>query len=178
MKAIKDYPNYSIEEDGTVWSNAQLKPKKLKQQKASQSSKKYLQVRLYNELRNANGKKKGILFYVHRLVWETFNGEIPEGKEIDHIDNDTRNNHIDNLQLVTRRQNLIKFNREKYGYLTFDIVKEIRDYQKQGMSTSQIAREIGMSYTSAWRVVNNKRQVNRKGKWYYIDYDYDKNFGM
>ena len=27
---------------------------------------------------------------VHKLVWETYNGEIPDGKEIDHIDNDKK----------------------------------------------------------------------------------------
>ena len=33
-------------------------------------------------------KQKTVL--VHKLVWETFNGEIPAGKEIDHIDNDKK----------------------------------------------------------------------------------------
>lgn len=49
---------------------------------------------------------------VHRLVWETFKGEIPEGLEIDHIDNNRKNNRLDNLQLVTRAKNeKLKFDR-------------------------------------------------------------------
>lgn len=42
---------------------------------------------------------------VHRIVWETFNGEIPEGMQIDHIDNNRQNNALFNLQLVTPKEN-------------------------------------------------------------------------
>ena len=40
--------------------------------------------------------------YTHRVVWEIFNGEIPENMEIDHIDGNPLNNRIDNLRLVSR----------------------------------------------------------------------------
>ena len=50
-----------------------------------------------------NGKRFNIPF--HRIVWETFNGEIPEGLEIDHMDNNRKNNALSNLQLVTRAEN-------------------------------------------------------------------------
>ena len=52
------------------------------------------------------------LICVHRLVWETFKGEIPEGLEIDHMDNNRKNNALNNLQLVTRAENIrLKFDR-------------------------------------------------------------------
>lgn len=41
----------------------------------------------------------------HRLIWEMFNGSIPEGMLIDHIDGDVHNNRIENLRLATRLQN-------------------------------------------------------------------------
>lgn len=44
-------------------------------------------------------------YYVHRIVWETFNGEIPVGMEIDHIDTNRSNNALSNLRLATHRQN-------------------------------------------------------------------------
>lgn len=47
----------------------------------------------------------GKTYYVHRIIWETFNGEIPEGMEIDHIDTNRSNNAISNLRLTTHRQN-------------------------------------------------------------------------
>lgn len=43
--------------------------------------------------------------YVHRLVYEAFKGEIPEGMQIDHIDRNKRNNNPDNLRVVTRSEN-------------------------------------------------------------------------
>lgn len=62
----------------------------------------YLFIRLYNE-----GNKKR--YYVHRLVYETFNNCIIDNDlEVDHIDNNKSNNHLDNLQLLTRKDNMTK----------------------------------------------------------------------
>lgn len=46
--------------------------------------------------------------YVHRLVWETYNGEIPTGYEIDHINSVKSDNRLVNLRLVTRIENMDK----------------------------------------------------------------------
>jgi hypothetical protein len=110
MLAINDYPNYFIDNMGNVYSKKYKKKRKLKPQKVSQSTKGYYQVRLYGEYdrRDKKGRKIGKLLYIHRLVWENFVGEIPEDKQIDHIDSDTTNNSVENLQLLTPRQNKIK----------------------------------------------------------------------
>ena len=47
-------------------------------------------------------------YQVHRFVWECFNGVIPEGKVIDHINNDKEDNRLCNLQLVTHQLNCKK----------------------------------------------------------------------
>lgn len=39
--------------------------------------------------------------YLHRKVWEKYNGSIPDGFEVHHKDEDTLNNDIKNLELVT-----------------------------------------------------------------------------
>ena len=44
----------------------------------------------------------------HRLVYAWFIGDIPAKYDVDHIDGDTMNNSLDNLQLLTRRENLAK----------------------------------------------------------------------
>lgn len=44
-------------------------------------------------------------FYVHRLVWKTFNGEIPDGYEIDHKNTVRDDNRLDNLRLVSSSEN-------------------------------------------------------------------------
>lgn len=49
-----------------------------------------------------NGKR----FYVHRTVYELFIGAIPSGYEINHINGDKSDNRVENLELLTRSQNL------------------------------------------------------------------------
>lgn len=39
---------------------------------------------------------------MHRYVWEYYNGEIPEGFDVHHIDFDRSNNDISNLQLLSK----------------------------------------------------------------------------
>ena len=56
------------------------------------------------------GKKT---YHVHRFVWECFNGNIPEGKVIDHINNDKEDNRLCNLELVTHQQNCKKSAKER-----------------------------------------------------------------
>lgn len=43
-----------------------------------------------------------------RLVYAWFNGDIPDGYVVDHIDNDSFNNDPKNLQLLTIEENLAK----------------------------------------------------------------------
>lgn len=50
-----------------------------------------------------NNKSK--LYMVHRLVYETFVGEIPENYEINHKDFIRNNNCIDNLEIMTHLEN-------------------------------------------------------------------------
>lgn len=52
-----------------------------------------------------DGKQKRIYKRLHRLIWETFNGEIENDLTVDHIDNDVTNNNLSNLQILTREEN-------------------------------------------------------------------------
>lgn len=56
--------------------------------------------------------------YVHSLIWETFNGSVPSGYEINHVDHDKSNNSLQNLELVTHSENLKKAV-QKHGYFGF-----------------------------------------------------------
>ena len=41
----------------------------------------------------------------HRIIWEMFNGTIPKGMVIDHLNGDAWDNRIDNLACKTRKEN-------------------------------------------------------------------------
>ena len=43
---------------------------------------------------------------IHRLVWITFNGPIPDGMEIDHQDANKENNELSNLKCCTHKENM------------------------------------------------------------------------
>lgn len=45
------------------------------------------------------------LYLAHRLIWTLFNGTIPKGMQIDHINQIRSDNRIDNLRLVSHKQN-------------------------------------------------------------------------
>ncbi len=48
----------------------------------------------------------GVNYLEHRVIWTMVHGGIPSDKEIDHIDRDRYNNRLENLRLVTRRENI------------------------------------------------------------------------
>lgn len=43
--------------------------------------------------------------YMHKIIWEAFKGKIPEGYEIDHINTIRNDNRLENLRLVTHKEN-------------------------------------------------------------------------
>lgn len=45
-------------------------------------------------------------YLVHRIIWEIFNGNIPIGHVIDHIDGNKMNNNLENLRSVTQKENV------------------------------------------------------------------------
>ena len=89
-----------------------------------------------------NNKK--LRYYIHRYVFETFNGEIPLDKQVDHIDNDKSNNQIINLQLLTPLENMRKnhfkkkvfsFNIETKEKKIFDSLSQVAEYHQINIST-------------------------------------------
>lgn len=48
----------------------------------------------------------GKSFRINRLVYMTFVGEIPDGMEVNHIDEDKHNNCVWNLNLMTKKENI------------------------------------------------------------------------
>ena len=104
FRVIDGYP-YEIYEDGTVFRTERksrngrktLSKMQISPNKATNG---YLMVKLYCP-KDDNYRK----FYLHRLVYMAFHGEIADKMEIDHIDGDRQNCALSNLQQVTHKQN-------------------------------------------------------------------------
>ena len=82
-------------------------------------------------------------YLIHRLIWETFNGQIPEGYELNHLDEIPSNNRLSNLSLVTHKENI------NYGTRTEKCSKPVLQFTlddilvKEYPSTKQVERELG-----------------------------------
>lgn len=90
---IPDYPNYYATVEGNIWCESSKRRCwiKISQQQLPGG---YKQVQLY-----LNSSKK-VIRYVHRLIWTAFNGPIPDGYEIHHINAINDDNHLMNLEAM------------------------------------------------------------------------------
>ncbi len=161
MKIIKNFERYLIDENGNIFTKDkpyktrwEMKPNEdgLYPRKAFLTKDGYKRI----ELRNRETKKVK-KFFIHRLVYTMYHGEIPKGMTIDHIDNDKTNNHYSNLQLLTPKQNSVKANRHKRNALSDEQVLKIREiYATSRITQEKLAKMFGVTRSSIYRIVNRK----------------------
>lgn len=103
---IPGWEDYDATDDGLIISNERYvtyfnNTAKRRERKLSQATSKhgYRHVMLQKDKVRKN-------MFVHRLVYMAFYGDIPGGFEINHKDGDKSNNRLDNLEVVTRSDNL------------------------------------------------------------------------
>ena len=100
---------------------------------------------------------------VHRVVWISQHGVIPEGYVIDHINNDKQDNRITNLQLVTPAENSKKAREDglyktgldnKATKLDPDLKDEIAYlYEYSDMTMRELAEIYGVSKSRIGQIV-------------------------
>lgn len=103
-KVINDYGMYSISSWGRIYSHR--KNKIMSPQKDRHG---YLRVHLVGSVKKEFG--------IHQLVAITFVSGREPNKEVNHIDYDRTNNKSENLEWVTRKENMIH-SRERCGVKT------------------------------------------------------------
>ena len=115
-------------------------------------------------------------YLVHRLVWEAFNCQIPEGYEINHINEIKTDNRLSNLNLMTCKENnnwgtriersakkQINGKRSK-AVLQFDLQD---NFIKEFPSAMQVERELGFANGNIVNCCKGKYKTAYNYKWKY-----------
>lgn len=110
IKEIKGIPEYHISNEGIVYST-KISPRynpngEMRVLRPRTHPSGYLYVGLFV---GKGPNKQRLWRRVHRVVAQTFIGKIPKGMEINHLDGDKHNNNINNLEIVTRQQNITHY---------------------------------------------------------------------
>ena len=157
---FRNFTKYEVYEDGRIWSYSHKKFLKLETIKDG-----YQRVCLLNN----EGKIKKYL--VHRVVYEAVTGNpIPEGLQVNHIDEDKTNNHITNLNLMTCKQN------NNYGTRTERAAKahnkQVGAYRNGELvmtfQSTMEAKRNGFSQSGISECCNGKRKTHKGYEWKYI----------
>lgn len=174
---IPNYEGYQVSNFGRIKSlerlrkgkNGSLVTVKERILKPSINHKGYYRVALWK-----NSIQK--CYYVHRLVWEVFNGSIPEGLQVNHINEIKTDNRLSNLNLMTCKENCnwgkrnktvsIKLTNGKCSKSVLQFTLEdilIKEYP----STKQVERELGFAQTNIVKCCKGKLKTAYGFKWKY-----------
>lgn len=137
-KRVQGFPNYLICSDGTVVSTARRRPAILK---GYDNGKGYLQVQLMAGSRGNTYRK---VMLIHRLVAEAFIAN-PDGLPIvNHIDHNTLNNDVSNLEWCDQSHNMraAKKHNPRNRKITERMARMVFKLRKQGFSLKVIAKKI------------------------------------
>ena len=162
IKPVPGQDGYFVSNDGNVytqWINkgkhGLVKGSDLIMLKGSKSMGRYKTIRF---------GRKGKVVAVHRLVYETFIGEIPKGMVIRHLNDNPEDNHIGNLAIGTHKDNMAdaisngifpRGSKNGISKLTEKDVKEIRDINKT-YTQENIAKMYGVSRRTIGMILKNE----------------------
>jgi hypothetical protein len=159
-RRISDFPSYGISDKGRI---IRITPRPQKRNKnyflkICINGQGYYVVQLQRDRKNHKVE-------LHKLLYKTFLGSIPNGKIIHHKDFDKTNNKLDNFELVSRLQHRSKIHPGK-GFpgsqnpsakLNEDKVSEIRNLYSKGFFTkTELAKYYSISKTTIGRIINGK----------------------
>lgn len=117
-------------------------------------------------------------YYVHRLVYETFIGEIPQGMQIDHINTIRTDNRVCNLRCVTCVENhnnplsLIHYEKSRFNVprgeshpnfgkpLSEETRRKISEAHKGKKRSDEFKRKISEVHKGRKHSENSKRKIS------------------
>lgn len=125
-------------------------------------------VAYFNGMRYRKDKKTGYFLHtvsggrtgsrLHRDVYEYYNGEIPKGYNIHHIDHDKMNNEIDNLLCMEAKKHAILHGKE--------LTEEQREWKRRNVIEKAVPKAIEYQKSGRAREFHKKHYQNMKEKLY------------
>lgn len=92
---------------------------------------------------------------LHVYVWEKYNGAVPKGYHVHHIDHDTDNNDIENLQLI-----------EKFKHLQYHARLQDKKWLKQNLDENARPKAVEWHKSEEGREWHRKHYEEMKDKLY------------
>lgn len=155
-KDIKSHPNYKISDHGDVTNkNTGLELKPIYDKRTG-----YYKVGLW---KNNVGTTRSI----HRLVAEAFLNP-QEGLDVNHIDGNKLNNHVSNLEFVTRSRNL----QHAYDNGLNPRSRSVRIVETGEIfnSVTECARHIGSCHQNICKCLNKNDRIHHSCKGFHFEY--------
>jgi hypothetical protein len=112
--------------------------------------------RYYAVKLRVGGKYRNV--YVHRLIWEAFNGLIPDGMEVRHLNHQPRDNRLDNLAAGTHAENMrdsVVAGRMSKK-LSAESVRALRRFAELGWPRKELARIFGVAPGTVSQIVRRE----------------------
>lgn len=169
----KEIPGYEgIYQASNLGKIRSLKRNKVRILRPRRSGNGYYNVKLYlNKVSKCST--------VHRIVWLAFNGPIPEGMQINHLNENKSDNRLENLSLCTVKENI------NYGTRTERMAKKhskpVIQFDINGnfiaeySSITEAAKVLGKSSPGLiGKVLTGKRNNTYNSKWMYAEDYYNK----
>ncbi len=159
---VSGWPGIYVSEDGSVVSLRRKRPVLIKGSVDAAG---------YHAISTRNSGGKAVNKYRHRVVAEAFI-ENPLGlPEVNHKDGDKSNNHKDNLEWVTPKENVahaiangLRNNhgeRHPSAKLQYSDVVRIREMGSNGGSNKDIAAVFNVRPALIWRILTGKTWRNK-----------------
>jgi hypothetical protein len=152
-KYIEEYNNkYAVSNYGRVKSLKGITERILKLSKTQDG---YVQVVMC-----INNKPKS--YRVNRLVAKYFLDNPNNHPQVDHIDENRLNNHVDNLQWISAKDNTTKSQGKAVNQLSLN-----GDFIAKYISISDAARAIGANKSNIMKACKDSKRIVYRYKWQY-----------
>ena len=146
FKVIREYPLYSVSNMGRVRKNSNGKI-----MTASKKMNGYMIINLFT----GDGRRKKEL--IHRLVALTFLNNVFHLPEVNHIDGVRDNNRSDNLEWVTRKENVSKSSLPKRVKVRNKNEQECMIFE----SITDACLELGLTPSNVSACLHGKQQTHK-----------------